>query len=89
MPVLAIRRVPQYEPEDIGPEQSDEPSYTIGAHADFRREDFVFPRMQSRQMRETPWGARAKPMKSWSELAGMGLLLGMASFVLVLSTVLI
>jgi hypothetical protein len=88
MPALAIRRIPEYEPDEV-PEQNEERAYTIGAHADFRREDFIFPRMQSRQMRETPWGTRARPMKSWSELAGMGLLLGVASFVLVLSTVLV
>ena len=45
--------------------------------------------MQSRTMRETPWGARAKPLKSWGEIAGMGLLFGLASCALVVSTVLI
>lgn len=84
MPVAAVRsRIPAYEPEI---EDVEDGRRIIGAHADFRREDFVFPRMQSRQMRETPWGPRARPMRSWSELAGIGLLLGVASFILVLST---
>ncbi len=35
---------------------------TIAAHADHRREDFVFPRTQSRAMREARWEQRLKPL---------------------------
>jgi hypothetical protein len=87
MPALAILRIPEYEPEEIEEDVVvEEPSFAIGAHADYCREDFIFPRMQSRAMRETPWGDRAKPMKTWSEIAGIGLLFGLASCALVVST---
>lgn len=86
MAALAIRRITHYEREAVKVEKQ---GYTIGAHADFRREDFYFPRMQSRSMRETPWGERTRRMKSWSELAGLGALLGIASVALLLSTSLI
>jgi len=87
MPALAIRRIPEFEPEEI---EEDvvvaEKTFAIGAHADYCREDFIFPRMQSRTMRDTPWAERSKPMKTWSEIAGIGLLFGLASCVLVVST---
>jgi hypothetical protein len=86
MPALAIRRIPVFEPEYVEEDVIEERAPTIGAHADYCREDFIFPRMQSRSMRETPWGAREKPIKSWSELITMGLLFGLASGALVLST---
>lgn len=87
MPALAIRRIPVYEPEEIEEVVVPaEPVAVIGAHADYCREDFIFPRMQSREMRDTPWGDRAKPMRSWGEIAGIGLLFGLASCVLVVST---
>ena len=35
---------------------------TIAAHADHRREDFVFPRTQSRAMREARWEQRLPPL---------------------------
>jgi len=35
---------------------------TIAAHADHRREDFVFPRTQSRAMREARWETRVAPL---------------------------
>lgn len=90
MPALAIRRIPEFEPEEFEQlEEIVERPLTIGAHADYCREDFIFPRMQSRTMRETPWGERAKPMKSWGEIAGIGLLFGLASCALVVSTALI
>ncbi len=38
---------------------------TIGAHADYRREDFIFPRTQSPQLRELEWESRLKPLKPW------------------------
>jgi len=42
----------------------------IGAHADYRRTDFVFPRTQSHAMRSTPWDRRLKPMRPWGEITG-------------------
>ncbi|HKD21159.1 MAG TPA: hypothetical protein VKB71_04065 [Rhizomicrobium sp.] len=88
MPATAIRsRIPEFEPDEIDEiDEADEPSYIIGAHADYSRDDFIFPRMQSRTMRETPWGARTGRMRSWSELAGIGFLLLLASFAVVVST---
>ena len=87
MPALAIRRIPVYEPEEIEEVVvKQRRTFAIGAHADYCREDFIFPRMQSRNMRETPWGVRAKPMRSWGEIAGIGLLFGLASCVLFVST---
>jgi hypothetical protein len=41
----------------------------IGAHADFRPQDFRFPRTQSRSLSELEWGKRIKPMHSWGEIA--------------------
>ena len=38
----------------------------IGAHADYRREDFVFPRTQSLTMRAREWESRMKPMRHWA-----------------------
>jgi hypothetical protein len=88
MPVLAIRRIPEFEPEEIEVEKVvvRPRRYSIGAHADYCREDFIFPRMQSRSMRETPWGERSKPLKTWSGIAGIGLLFGVASCALVVTT---
>jgi hypothetical protein len=89
MPVLAIRRIPEFLPEEEEIEEvvvEPRRSFAIGAHADYCREDFIFPRMQSRSMRETPWGERSKPMKTWSEIAGIGLIFGLASCVLMVST---
>jgi hypothetical protein len=41
----------------------------IGAHADYRPEDFFFARTQSVALREAKWESRIKPMHSWSEIA--------------------
>lgn len=46
------------------------PTRIISAHADYRRSDFMFSRIQSRDMRATPWARRIRPMRSWSEIAG-------------------
>ena len=35
-----------------------------GVHADYRRDDYVFPRTQSLQMRELKW-ERTQPLKHW------------------------
>ncbi|HEX4533048.1 MAG TPA: hypothetical protein VH000_02365, partial [Rhizomicrobium sp.] len=37
----------------------------ISAHADYRREDFVFSRTQSLAMRASKWESREKPVKHW------------------------
>ena len=37
----------------------------IGAHADYRREDFVFARQQSVTLRQMEWESRLKPIKPW------------------------
>lgn len=37
----------------------------IGAHADYRREDFVFRREQSLEMRAAEWESRLKPIRPW------------------------
>jgi hypothetical protein len=37
----------------------------IAAHADYRREDFIFPRTQSLKMRGLKWESRLPPMKPW------------------------
>jgi len=37
----------------------------IGAHADYRRDDFVFPRTQSLEMRAAVWERRLRPIKPW------------------------
>jgi hypothetical protein len=37
----------------------------IGAHADYRREDYIFPRSQSQAMRALEWESRLGPIKPW------------------------
>jgi len=46
-----------YRPNDV---------QCIGAHADYRREDFVFPRTQSLELREAQWEKRLKPLRAWT-----------------------
>jgi len=53
--------------------EAAEPMPMVGAHAEYRAEDYFFRRTQSRELRETPWGPRLAPMRSWSELASIGL----------------
>ena len=36
-----------------------------GAHADYRREDYIFPRAQSAEMRQQEWEERVPPLKHW------------------------
>ena len=43
----------------------DEPK-VIGAHADYRREDYMFQREQSLTMRALEWDHRLKPMRHWA-----------------------
>jgi hypothetical protein len=47
------------------PAVDNEDPQLIGAHADYRREDFVFARTQSLEMRGLEWETRMKPLKSW------------------------
>jgi hypothetical protein len=44
----------------------NEDKVVIGAHADYRREDFVFARTQSLAMRACEWESRLKPMRPWA-----------------------
>jgi hypothetical protein len=37
----------------------------IAAHADYRREDFVFQRTQSLNMQNSIWESRARPIRHW------------------------
>ena len=41
----------------------------IGAHADFRRADFVFPRTQSCELQSAIWVGRLQPLKPWGRIA--------------------
>ncbi|MBS0274325.1 MAG: hypothetical protein JSR55_07975 [Proteobacteria bacterium] len=36
-----------------------------GAHADYRREDYIFARAQSPEMRQQEWEDRLPPLKHW------------------------
>lgn len=38
----------------------------ISAHADFRHEDYVFARTQSRDLQAREWDRRESPLRSWS-----------------------
>lgn len=37
----------------------------IAAHADYRREDFMFQRGQSLTMQNSVWESRARPIRHW------------------------
>lgn len=40
---------------------------TLFSHADYRREDYVFARTQSRALSARDWESRGEPLHSWSE----------------------
>lgn len=40
----------------------------ISAHADFRREDYMFERTQSRALADREWESREGRLHSWSEI---------------------
>ena len=42
---------------------SNQPA-VAGVHADYRRDDYIFPRTQSLQMRAMTW-ERSEPLKHW------------------------
>jgi len=52
------------EPQLVTP-LGDEEANVIAAHAEYRREDFFFPRQQSLRMRSLEWEKRLPPMKPW------------------------
>jgi len=54
------------EPRSQRDAQSGTDGTCIGAHADYRREDFVFARTQSLAMRAREWESRMKPMRPWA-----------------------
>ena len=39
--------------------------FHAGVHADYCRDDYIFPRTQSLQMRALDWEERMKPLKHW------------------------
>ena len=43
-------------------------SQVLSAHADYRREDYVFARTQSRQTGAAEWEGRLPRLHSWSEI---------------------
>lgn len=40
----------------------------LSAHADYRREDYVFARTQSRATAAREWEARTPPLHAWSQV---------------------
>lgn len=40
----------------------------ISAHADFRPEDYVFARTQSRALQAAEWVKSEPPLRSWSDM---------------------
>jgi len=65
---------------------NDAAPYTIAAHANYRREDFIFPRTQSLTMREARWEHRERPLRSWGEIMAASLILGIASVAVVVGS---
>lgn len=61
-----LKLKPRRDAEDfseISASNSNRPP-VAGVHADYRRDDYIFPRTQSLQMREMKW-ERTKPLKHW------------------------
>lgn len=48
------------------PGLANEPPQVICAHADYRREDYMFQRTQSLAMRSLEWDSRLKPLRPWT-----------------------
>ncbi len=57
----------------------------ISAHADFRHEDYVFARTQSRETAARAWDHRTAPMQSWSQFLYPAL--GLAAAVLAVAEI--
>jgi hypothetical protein len=45
-----------------------DPKFHISAHADYRRSDYMFSRVQSRALSRAEWERRTPGMRSWSDL---------------------
>ncbi len=50
------------------PYPSNHPASVLSAHADYRREDYYFPRTQSRAMAARDWEKSPRPLHTWSEV---------------------
>jgi hypothetical protein len=57
------------------------PKMIISAHADYRRQDFMFARTQSPAQRDLPWENPIKPLQSWDHVVYAWT--GVAAFALV------
>jgi hypothetical protein len=57
----------------------------ISAHADFRHEDYVFARTQSRETAARQWDHRTAPLQSWSQFLYPAL--GLAAAVLAVAEI--
>lgn len=55
----------------------------ISSHANYRREDFMFPRTQSCALRDRPWEHRSRPLKSWDRLVYGGIAVAMFAVAIV------
>ena len=44
------------------------PKAIISAHAEYRRQDFMFARTQSPAQRDLPWENPIKPLQSWDRV---------------------
>jgi len=54
----------------------------ISAHADYKRDDYMFARQQSRALAALEWEDRQAPLHSWAEALPTILGLGTAAIVL-------
>ena len=67
MKTLRIKKQSKPAPEELpdsSPSLSDWDT-CIGAHAEYRREDFVFLRTQSLKMKALEWERRLEPIRPW------------------------
>lgn len=42
------------------------PKFAVSAHADYRRSDYMFSRVQSRALSQAGWENRTPGLRSWS-----------------------
>ena len=64
---------------------TDDRATLVSAHADFRHEDYVFARTQSRVLQAAEWEKSDKPLKSWSDMLYPAL--GVAAAVLAMAEI--
>ncbi len=64
---------------------SDRSSTLLSAHADFRHEDYVFARTQSRALQAAEWVKTEPPLRSWSDVLYPAL--GVAAAVLAMAEI--